>query len=191
MSIYSKNISIVILAGGQGRRMQNQDKGLLQWQNKLLIEHVLDHLSNKSDDIIINANRNIEIYNKYGYKVINDSIDGYQGPLVGIFSAMQQSTHDFLLCVPCDSPAPPENLAERLMQCMLDKKTKSAICHDGNRTQPLFSLLSCSLKNQLGEFLNQGNRKVHDFFNQTNTAICDFSDQSNRFHNFNTPDDMS
>lgn len=190
MRLHPENISIVILAGGQGCRMQNQDKGLLQWQNKLLIEHVLDHLKNKSNDIIINANRNIECYKKYGYKVVNDCIDGYQGPLVGIFSAMQQCTNSFILCVPCDSPEPPDNLSERLMQCMQDKKTNSAICHDGERTQPLFSLLSCSLKDSLELFLNQGHRKVHDFFNQTNAAICDFSDQSHRFRNFNTMDDM-
>ncbi|MDH5765427.1 MAG: NTP transferase domain-containing protein, partial [Gammaproteobacteria bacterium] len=35
---------MVILAGGLGRRMNNQDKGLIEWQDKRLVEHILSHM---------------------------------------------------------------------------------------------------------------------------------------------------
>lgn len=189
MNPESNTICTVILAGGRGRRMQGQDKGLIEWQNRPLIEHVLSQLDS-SKNIIINANRNLDHYKNYGHPVVNDSLDNYQGPLVGILAAMNICQQDYLLCLPCDSPLPPENLAERLYECMQKKQAQAAIAYDGERTQPLFSLLKCSVRQQLVDFLDQGNRKVHDFFNQLDAVLCDFSDQTSRFHNFNSPEDM-
>lgn len=189
MSSMSTKICTVILAGGLGRRMNGQDKGLLEWQGKPLIEHVLTTLGN-GDDIIINANRNQERYRHYGYPVINDRIADYQGPLVGILSAMAICKNDYLLCLPCDSPQPPAELKQRLLDCLDQNQVRCAICHDGTRLQPLFALIACSYQAELQSFLDQGHRKVHDFFLQLEPAICDFSDQADHFHNFNTPDDM-
>ena len=170
--------------------MQGQDKGLIEWQGKPLIEHILAHLNQEKKCLLINANRNIEHYEKYGYPVINDTIDDYQGPLIGILSAMKHTDKDYLLCLPCDSPEPPKLMQEKLIQCLTKNQALCAICHDGERIQPLFSLISCELVTQLELFINQGKRKVRDFFLQTNPAICDFSDQQQNFRNFNRPEDM-
>ena len=40
MSVVTKNIQVFILAGGQSSRM-GQDKGLLIWQGKTFVEHIL------------------------------------------------------------------------------------------------------------------------------------------------------
>jgi molybdopterin-guanine dinucleotide biosynthesis protein A len=186
----SLDICTVILAGGQGKRMQGEDKGLIEWQGKPLIEHILQTLASEHGQIMINANRNIQRYKKYNYPVISDSIRDYQGPLAGILSAMQHCNHDYLLCMPCDSPRPPENMLQRLLACLQLNNASCALCHDGERLQPLFALLSCQLESSLEDFLRRGEGKVQMFFQQHNPAICDFSDQADRFHNFNTPDDL-
>lgn len=170
--------------------MQGQDKGLIKWRNKPLIEHVLENLPENIGEIIINANRNEDFYQKFGHKVINDSIIDFQGPLAGILAAMEQCKYNFLLCLPCDSPRLPEELTERLTQCLQNNSRLCAICHDGKREQPLFSLISCDAKPQLEAFLSAGKRKVLDFFQQMDAAVCDFSDQADKFKNFNTQDDM-
>ena len=188
--IKAKTICTVILAGGLGRRMQNQDKGLIEWQGKPLIEHILSHISGQSGEIIINANRNLQRYAKFGFPVVNDVIDDYQGPLIGILSAMRSCSGDYLLCLPCDSPHPPSKLVERLSECLQSNHASCAIAHDGERLQPLFSLMSCSIQKKLESFLTDGHRKVHDFFLSLDPAICDFSDQGSRFRNFNVPDDL-
>ena len=46
----------VVLAGGKGTRIGNQDKGLLKINNKTLIEHAIERLSPQVADVIINAN---------------------------------------------------------------------------------------------------------------------------------------
>ncbi len=192
-------VTYLILAGGQGQRMNGVDKGLLQWHGKPMIEHVIEHINAPRHKIIISANRNIETYQQYAQQVIcddannssNSSQERFLGPLAGILRAMHASTTKYLLCVPCDSPQPPEQLLNNLWQCLQTQNKKSAICHDGERSQPLFCLLSCQYQPLLSEFLQQGRRKVHDFFNLIEPAICDFSAQKKHFNNFNHPDDMN
>ena len=188
-------ITYLVLAGGRGQRMDGIDKGLMLWQGKPMIEHIIRYIDMPPNKIIISANRNLEIYENYADKVIQDDDCGiagdYQGPLAGILSAMQVCTTPYLLCLPCDSPMPPDNLLKNLWHCSHEQNKQSALCHDGERLQPLFSLLACEHKALLKDFLLQGRRKVHDFFSLIDPAICDFSSQKNHFNNFNRPDDMN
>ena len=190
MSIDTHNISIVILAGGRGTRLGGVDKGLMLWQGKPMIEHLLPTLPAASP-LMINANRNIEQYQRYGVPVIRDQLENYQGPLAGILCALQHCHTDYLLCMPCDSPQPPTQLSERLLQCLLSNHATAAICHDGERLQPLFALLSRDLQAPLQAWLAGGQRKAEFFFREINAAVCDFTDQAERFKNFNTRQDMT
>ena len=190
MSLDPNNICTVILAGGRGSRMRGQDKGLVSWQGKPLIEHIIKSLALQDRCAMISANRNMHRYGQYGFPVINDSIDDYQGPLAGILTAMLHAQQAYLLCVPCDSPQPPAQLLQRLIHCLEQNQAQAAVCHDGERLQPLFCLLSCELQTELQTFIDEGRRKVHDFMQRINPAICDFSDQAEHFYNFNRPEDM-
>ena len=64
-NISSKDVTFLILAGGRGQRMQGIDKGLMEWQGKAMIEHIINHLNIPAERLIISANRNIETYKKY------------------------------------------------------------------------------------------------------------------------------
>lgn len=55
-------IFALILAGGQGSRMGGVDKGLVQWHNKALIDHVIEKIRPQVSHIAISANRNLESY---------------------------------------------------------------------------------------------------------------------------------
>ncbi|MEZ0273190.1 MAG: NTP transferase domain-containing protein, partial [Methylophilaceae bacterium] len=71
----------IILAGGMGRRMGGVDKGLVPFQGKPLVTHVLERLRPQVDEILVNANREIDTYAKFGYPVVPDAIGGFAGPL--------------------------------------------------------------------------------------------------------------
>ena len=184
------NTTYLILAGGRGQRMNGVDKGLMPWKNRPMIEHVLEQLSVPVKNVIISANRNQQTYKQYADCVIEDNLNDFQGPLSGILSAMHVCDTKYLLCVPCDSPNPPNDMLMQLYKCMQSQQKTSAVCHDGERLQPLFALISCSNENLLNEFIQQGRRKVHDFIQLIDPAICDFSTQKDHFNNFNQPDDM-
>lgn len=110
------NISCIILAGGQGKRMGGIDKGLQCYQDKRLIDHTIENIAPQVDDIVISANRNIEVYEKLGYQVVSDDNNNFNGPLAGIASSIPHCKHEWILVIPCDMPALPDKLVSALLQ---------------------------------------------------------------------------
>ena len=78
----STSLSCIILAGGRGSRVGGADKGLLPYEGRPLIEHVIESVAPQVDDIIISTNRNIVQYRRYSNMVITDgsSIDYLPDP---------------------------------------------------------------------------------------------------------------
>ena len=89
MNINKEDITIVILAGGKSERMDGQDKGLMRINKKYVIKHLYDICKEYSDEIYVNANRNIDIYNKNTYEkrlqsmpfFYLDSVDEYDSDI--------------------------------------------------------------------------------------------------------------
>jgi len=180
------NITAVILAGGKGRRMDGNDKGLVELSNRPLIEHVIDAIEPQVEKIIVNANRNHEKYAHYGYPVISDTLDDYQGPLAGFYSAMKQSTTSHIVTLPCDGPLLPGDLVERLIDALADNNAEIAVVHDGDRMQPVYSLIPATLTDSLNAFLDSGERKIDLWYKQHRVALADYSDCPEAFRNINT-----
>lgn len=171
--------------------MGGQDKGLLQWNNRMLIEYAIDKLRQQLSCLLINCNRHVENYLAFELPIVEDSITDYAGPLAGILAAMQHTAADFILVVPCDCPTIPLDLFQRLANSLsANPATKIAIAHDGIRSQPLFGLYHVSLRTQLQQFLANDNHKVHDFIQLAGYVTADYSDNSEAFRNFNSPGDM-
>ncbi|RLA00377.1 MAG: molybdenum cofactor guanylyltransferase, partial [Gammaproteobacteria bacterium] len=154
------SVTGVILAGGKARRMGGEDKGLLSYKHKPLISYVINILESQVDQLVINANRNIDSYQAFEYPVIADSLDNFCGPLAGMLSAMQAVDTDYILTAPCDSPSISPQLRQRMMETLLVEQADLAVAHDGERLQPVFNLIPCRLKNELEDYLEQGGRKI-------------------------------
>ncbi|MGB5305763.1 MAG: NTP transferase domain-containing protein, partial [Gammaproteobacteria bacterium] len=73
------NISAVILAGGRARRMDGEDKGLIELRGRPLIDYIISALRPQTGEIMVNANRNQDRYRTYGYPVIEDILGDYSG----------------------------------------------------------------------------------------------------------------
>ena len=102
--IHINDISVGILAGGQATRMGNKDKGLVHVNGEPLIKNLIEKISSKTENIVVNANRNIKEYEIYNYPVIKDIYDNFQGPLAGIYSMLKFIKTDYLVTLPCDCP---------------------------------------------------------------------------------------
>ena len=190
MTINKSDITALILAGGKGRRLGGQDKGLVLYKDKKLIEHVLERISPQVGSILINANRNQTIYAEYGYDVINDELSDYQGPLAGFATAMKVAKTDYIVTLPCDGPSLPKDLVSRLCNeldnDLDDQSYEIAVAHDGERLQPVYALIPITLIDSLEAFLANGDRKIDLWYAKHNTIFVDFSDQRNAFFNINT-----
>ena len=180
------NVTAVILAGGKGRRMDGKDKGLVELANRPLIEYVIDAIKPQVETIILNANRNQEQYSRYGYPVVSDALVDYQGPLAGFICALKSSTTSHIVTLPCDGPFLPDDLVERLIFSLINNNAEIAVAHDGDRMQPVYSLIPVTLSNSLNAFLDSGERKIDLWYKQHRIALADFSDCPETFRNINT-----
>lgn len=189
MTIGTSQITAIILAGGQGRRLAGQDKGLVVYQGKPLIQHVLDNITPQVDKLMINANRNQESYASFGHTVISDELSGFQGPLAGFAVAMQVAKTDFILTMPCDGPYLAADYTTRLVARLAANSTHEktiVVAHDGERLQPVHALIPVSLINDLLQFLANGERKIDRWYAQNEMITADFSDKPKIFFNVNT-----
>ena len=182
------SVTVAILAGGQGRRFGGQDKGLVTVFEKPLIEHILEQLEQQTSNIVINANRNQLVYQRYGYPVVEDTLSDYQGPLAGFASVMAAIETDFLITLPCDAPKIPDNLIARMMESQKAESADIVVASDGTRLQPVHALIATRLLPCLMAFLERGERKIDRWYAEHKMAILDFSNEPEVFHNLNTED---
>ncbi len=184
------DITGVILAGGRGSRMGGQDKGLIEFNGRPLVEHLLAALQPQTGALLINANRNQERYQAYQLPVVNDELTGFQGPLAGFAAAMQTAETAYIMTVPCDGPLIVPDMAERLLRALQTAGAELAVAHDGERLQPVHALIPVSLLPSLQAFLANGDRKIDLWYAQHRMARADFADCREVFQNINTPEDL-
>ncbi len=175
----------VLLAGGRGSRMGGQDKGLVQWAGCPLAEHMLRILRPQVARVAISANRNRQLYTRFGCPVVNDRIEGFAGPLAGIQAVMIEMESPWYLVLPCDMPFLPDDLRERLAGALQNRSAWVACAADGTRVHPTIALLSRSVLTPLTHYLAAGERKVSSFYESLGLAIAEWKGQAAAFRNFN------
>ena len=189
MSITPADITAVILAGGKGRRLGGEDKGLLAFNGRPLVAALIEQLQRQSVNILINANRNAAQYAAWGYPVVADRLDDFQGPLAGFASAMAAVETDFILTLPCDGPRLSEDYVSRFIDAQAGSGAPILVAHDGERLQPVHALLRVDLLPDLQDFLAGGDRKIDRWYARHDFGEVDFSDRAEMFRNINTPAD--
>lgn len=188
-NILQSEISSVILAGGQGLRMDGVDKGLIEFRGLPLVAHVASVIESKVDKIYISANRSFDSYASYG-EVISDDLLGFQGPLAGISKALKVCSTKYLLVLPCDSPLVDSELIDDLISRMKQKDADICVAHDGSIMHATFALMKSNLGKSLEHFLNDGGRKMALWYRQQNLERIDVSDRLVVLTNLNKPEDL-
>lgn len=184
--ITSEQISAVILAGGMGSRMGGADKGLQQFRHAPLALHALLRIQPQVDEVLINANRNIGVYEGFGVPVICDKTPDYAGPLAGMQAALNACTLPFVVTVPCDVPLFPDNLVEKLCQPFeQNPDLLLTVAKTPSGDQPVFCLIRIEALASLEEFIKQGKRKIDAWYATIPHAKVYFEDEK-AFHNINT-----
>ncbi len=182
-------LAVVVLAGGQGRRMGGADKGLVDYRGRPLVAWVLDALAPQAGEIVISANRNLERYAATGHRVLPDTLPDFPGPLAGVLAAMRAVAAPWLLVVPCDTPHLPGDLANRLLAAARAADTPVAVAADAARTHHTCFLARTALADDLAATLARGERAVHRWQAAHNPAVVQFDAAG--FANFNRPEDLS
>ncbi len=183
-------VSVLVLAGGQGRRMGGADKGLLTLQGHPLVVWVLEAVAPQADEVLISANRNLDAYREYGYPVLPDDTPESQGPLAGLARALASAAHPLVLCVPCDTPFLPGDLAVRLHDALDQRQAQIAIAATDDHVHRTVCLCRRDVLPSLTQFLSSGGRRVGAWQESLKFIEVHFSDAQS-FRNFNTPQALS
>jgi len=180
----------LILAGGLGRRMGGVDKGLQALRGRPMVQWVLERLIPQVDEILINANQNLETYRAFGHPVIADTVQeadgGFAGPLAGLHASLERCAQPLLACVPCDSPFLPADLVARLRAALEAENAQLAVARTGAQAHPVFALMRREVRAHLGEFLGRGGRKMDLWYATLAFTEVAFDDEVEAFSNINT-----
>ena len=163
-SIVRSDVTGVVLAGGQGRRMGGVDKGLVELEGRPLAAWVIERLAPQVGALIVNANQNVERYAAFGHPVVSDAVGGYAGPLAGLHAALTAARTQWVATAPCDSPFLPHDLVARLWRSATDAQATLAVARTFDQPHPVFALVRRDVRVSLDAFLAAGGRKIDAWY---------------------------
>ena len=178
----------LVLAGGRGLRWGGRDKGLIEYRGRPLVAWVLDALAPQVGQLLISANRNLDLYAAFGQPLVSDQIDGFQGPLAGVAAALALAKTPWLVTAPCDGPALPPDLVARLALALAEQRGSAATVQVEGRIEPVYALIPVSRAQDLAAYLSTGGRSVRGWLERQPLALADFSDRAQAFANLNSPE---
>lgn len=186
-----------ILAGGLSRRMGGIDKGLHPFLNQPMVSWIYQTLKPFVNKVIINCNRNAEVYRQFSSNIVADTLPNFPGPLAGIVSLMTVSDADYLLISPCDTPSLGSDFPKRMLNELASYLEKNPdipyllAVKTSEHHHPLHLCISIKFKQSLLDYLNQGNHRVMNWMEQNKVIWIDFSDQNDSFKNINSINEVS
>ena len=191
MTIAAADITGIVLAGGQGRRMGSVDKGLVALDGRPLVTHVLERFAPQVGALIINANRNADRYAAFGHPVVPDVFEGFAGPLAGLHAGLAAASTPYVATCPCDSPFLPHDLIARLAGACEAAPIDVAVARTFAQPHPVFSLVRRAVLPHLEAFLRNGGRKIDAWYATLHIAEVAFDDEADAFRNINTAAELA
>jgi len=185
------DVTGIVLAGGQGRRMGGVDKGWVELAGEPMIAHVLRRLVPQVGDVVINANQNLDRYRALGHLVVADSVGGFAGPLAGLHAGLMHAASRLAVTVPCDSPFLPPDLVARLHAALAARDAELAVAKTFDQPHPVFALVRRDVLPSLAAFLESGGRKIDAWYAALAVVEVPFDDEADTFRNINTADELA
>jgi molybdopterin-guanine dinucleotide biosynthesis protein A len=184
--------SVLILAGGQSRRL-GQDKSLLVLAGQPLLVRTVHRLAALSDDLVVVTNEP-QRYERFALpaRLIPDERRGV-GSLMGIYSGLRAARHGHALAVACDMPFLNLPLLRYMLSLVDDYDV--VIPHLDGLLEPLHAVYSKACLPHMGRLLDQGRRQIIAFFDRVRVRYVEgdeldrFDPQHRSFVNVNTTAD--
>lgn len=184
-------LSVVILAGGRGRRL-GQDKATLPFGAGTLLQYVVDHLSALTDDVIAVLRRDQALTVRGARLVPDRRPEG--GALVGIGTGLRAARYAWSLVVACDMP-----FVELPLVRYMRAQTRGhdiVVPHVEAGYEPLHALYHRRCAAAVWQALDSDQHRLISFHaglrvREIGQAELDAHDPLGRsFYNINTPDDL-
>lgn len=188
-----ERLSIAIQAGGASRRM-GQDKALVPFLGRTLLEYVLDQIAGFGSETLIITNRP-EAYEKFGVQLRSDVLPGL-GALGGLYSAIHHAEHDRCLVLACDMPFVNRPLLRHMVSMAADHDAVVPRLEPAEFAEPFRAVYRKTCLGPLRSALEAGERRVASALAGLDIRLLDrteierFDPGARSFFNINTPEDL-
>ena len=182
------DLSILLLAGGQGQRMGGRDKGLVDWHGRPLIAWMHDVARPLTDDLLISCNRNQDRYATFADRLVSDREPTYPGPLTGIRAGLSKARNGLLMVLPCDAPLIDQTLLVQLFEAALMTPGLPVMVRRGEQWEPLFCVIPVDLAPNIEEAWKMGERSNREVLLKLKAQRLQLPGDDRRLANLNSPD---
>ena len=181
----AKSFSVIILAGGQSRRM-GTDKAVLPWEQGSILSSLLARLFPLSDDVLVVGNI---VRNLSGMVRQVADIIPQKGPLSGIHSGLIYARHDLVFVTACDVPFLVPDLVSQLVNAVGVADGSVAVYK--RQVEPLFACYHKKCAGVIQQMLVERKYKVTDFLDKIDWVPVRHLDEVSPwcFMNVNTGND--
>ena len=201
--ITTPSIPVVILAGGESRRLKPllDKKGLnRKWQLPFGDSHLLDFLINKlkkhHQTIMVNTG---PMDHQFGFEpysdVISDLKNTANGPLAGLLSAIHWAKQHHFTWVgtcACDTPFIPDDIYYQLLSFAESRQSLSAIAESLGQSHPTCGIWHTDLLDALFSHIDEDKKySLMRWIKLSHTTTLNYKDDFGHdpFLNINTPRD--
>jgi molybdopterin-guanine dinucleotide biosynthesis protein A len=184
---------LVILAGGQAKRMNGINKLLQQFDDQIQLIKIHQQLKSSVQQIWINSHRDYSIYQKIipSIHCYQDDDSGFLGPLMGMKSAWSHVQADYVLFIPCDVTFIPSKVVLKLHQALI-KNPLAEVAYveiNGTALYP-FCLVKRSSLSSFAMRLEQKQRSLKHCFADLHAQVARFENNALFFHSINSLDEL-
>jgi len=185
-------MTAMILAGGKSARM-GQDKALLHFGKKTLLEHLIELVSPFFDEtlVVVNVTAKLEGLKLSQAVVCEDLIKG-RGPLAGIYTGLTYSRSEASCVLTCDMPFIDEDILLQLVDLWKEKEDPDVICfRDPNEDdQPFPGIYRRGSRTLMGSLLARGEGSMRKYLQVARVKTQALNGERLRvLENMNTPED--
>ncbi|MEO8238185.1 MAG: molybdenum cofactor guanylyltransferase [Flavobacterium sp.] len=182
-----ETLTVFILCGGKSSRMKSE-KGLVLFQGKPFIEHIIQAILPITENIQLITNTKEYDYLPY-QKTLDIILD--KGPLGGIYTALLSSETEFNLILSCDIPL----ISTELLSELISKHTEEAgatVFSSASRMHPLIGIYSKKVLSDIKKAIEANELKLMDLIAKVPHQIITIEESENfPLTNINSIDELN
>ncbi|MBS7455963.1 molybdenum cofactor guanylyltransferase [Coralloluteibacterium stylophorae] len=163
------DVTLGILAGGEGRRFGGRDKAWIEFAGEPLVLRQVRRLGPWFAQVRVSANRNGDLYRRHGLSAVADA-GAPQGPLSGVAALLAHCTTAWLMTVPVDAHAL-EPAALHALRAAAER-ADGAVAAEPDGLQPMLALYRVApMRGRVDAALAAGRLAVREVQAQAGFAV--------------------
>ena len=187
MKSATADITGIILAGGKSSRMR-REKGLILFEGKPFLQHIIDAIKPLVTEIIIVSSN--PDYDQFAFKRVEDVFQD-AGPIAGLHAGLSNSKTKNNLVLSCDVPMITTDLMSKLIQYQNEDYDIIQFESRG-KTIPLIALYKKRCASKCIDFLSKGEKRLRKLVLSLNTKTISIKENEHFLvKNINTVEDLN